>query len=65
LLLAGTRAALAHWPQVAQVRGEVKADNLASVRAFRRAGYHEVAGSGPAGSRTFAWVASPVAASLA
>lgn len=65
LLLAGTRAALAHWPQVAQVRGEVKADNLASVRAFRRAGYHEVAGNGPAGSRTFAWVAAPVAASLA
>jgi UDP-2,4-diacetamido-2,4,6-trideoxy-beta-L-altropyranose hydrolase len=65
LLLAGTRAALAHWPQVAQVRGEVKADNLASVRAFQRAGYHEVTGSGPAGSRTFAWVAAPVAASLA
>jgi RimJ/RimL family protein N-acetyltransferase len=65
LLLAGTRAAVAHWPQVAQVRGEVKADNLASVRAFRRAGYHEVTGSGPAGSRTFVRVAAPVAASLA
>ncbi|NML64899.1 UDP-2,4-diacetamido-2,4,6-trideoxy-beta-L-altropyranose hydrolase [Hymenobacter sp. RP-2-7] len=57
LLLAGTRAALAHWPQLAQVRGEVKVDNLASVRAFGRAGYQQVASSGPAGSRTFAWVA--------
>jgi hypothetical protein len=43
------------------VLGEVKADNVASVRAFRRAGFGEVAGSGPAGSRTFAWVAAPVA----
>lgn len=65
LLLAGTRAVLAHWPQLAQVRGEVKADNLASVRAFRRAGFAEVAGSGPAGSLTFAWVTTPVATSLA
>jgi UDP-2,4-diacetamido-2,4,6-trideoxy-beta-L-altropyranose hydrolase len=61
LLLAGTRAVLAAFPQVAQVLGEVKADNVASVRAFRRAGFSEVASSGPAGSRTFAWVAAPVA----
>ncbi|MGI4833479.1 MAG: UDP-2,4-diacetamido-2,4,6-trideoxy-beta-L-altropyranose hydrolase [Janthinobacterium lividum] len=61
LLLAGTRAALAQWPRVAQVRGEVKADNVASIRAFERAGFAEVAGSGPAGSRTFAWVAAPAA----
>ena len=46
---------------LAQVLGEVKAENLASVRAFRRAGFGEVAGSGPEGSRTFAWVAAPVA----
>jgi UDP-2,4-diacetamido-2,4,6-trideoxy-beta-L-altropyranose hydrolase len=59
LLLAGTRAALAAWPQVAQVLGEVKADNVASVRAFRRAGFGEVAGTGPVGSRTFAWIAAP------
>jgi spore coat polysaccharide biosynthesis predicted glycosyltransferase SpsG/RimJ/RimL family protein N-acetyltransferase len=61
LLLAGTRALLAAFPQVARVLGEVKADNVASVRAFRRAGFGEVAGTGPAGSRTFAWVAAPVA----
>jgi spore coat polysaccharide biosynthesis predicted glycosyltransferase SpsG/RimJ/RimL family protein N-acetyltransferase len=60
LLLAGTRAALAAFPQVARVLGEVKADNVASVRAFWRAGFNEVAGNGPAGSRTFAWVATPV-----
>jgi UDP-2,4-diacetamido-2,4,6-trideoxy-beta-L-altropyranose hydrolase len=61
LLLAGTRAVLAAFPQVARVLGEVKADNVASVRAFRRAGFGEVAGTGPVGSRTFAWVAAPVA----
>jgi UDP-2,4-diacetamido-2,4,6-trideoxy-beta-L-altropyranose hydrolase len=61
LLLAGTRAVLAAFPQVARVLGEVKADNVASVRAFQRAGFGEVAGTGPAGSRTFAWVAAPVA----
>ncbi len=61
LLLAGTRAVLAALPHVARVLGEVKADNVASVRAFRRAGYGEVAGTGPVGSRTFAWVAAPVA----
>jgi RimJ/RimL family protein N-acetyltransferase len=61
LLLAGTRAVLAAFPQVARVLGEVKADNVASVRAFGRAGFREVASSGPAGSRTFAWVAAPVA----
>ena len=61
LLLAGTRAVLTAFPQVARVLGEVKADNVASVRAFRRAGFGEVAGTGPAGSRTFAWVAAPVA----
>ena len=61
LLLAGTRAVLAAFPHVARVLGEVKADNVASVRAFRRAGYGEVAGTGPVGSRTFAWVAAPVA----
>lgn len=61
LLLAGTRAVLAAFPQVARVLGEVKADNVASVRAFRRAGFGEVAGTGPAGSLTFAWVAAPVA----
>jgi UDP-2,4-diacetamido-2,4,6-trideoxy-beta-L-altropyranose hydrolase len=61
LLLAGTRAVLAAFPRVARVLGEVKADNVASVRAFRRAGFGEVAGSGPVGSRTFAWVAAPVA----
>ena len=61
LLLAGTRAVLAAFPEVARVLGEVKADNVASVRAFRRAGFGEVAGSGSAGSRTFAWVAAPVA----
>ena len=61
LLLAGTRAVLAAFPQVVRVLGEVKADNVASVRAFRRAGFVEVAGSGPAGSLTFAWVAAPVA----
>ena len=62
LLLVGTRVALARWPQLAQVRGAVKADNLASVRAFGRAGYQPVAGGGPAGSRTFAWVGAPAAA---
>ena len=61
LLLAGTRAVLAAWPQVGQVLGEVKADNVASVRAFRRVGFGEVVGTGPEGSRTFAWVAAPVA----
>nr|GFD50745.1 hypothetical protein [Tanacetum cinerariifolium] len=61
LLLAGTRAVLAAFPQVARVLGEVKADNVASVRAFQRAGFSEVMGTGPAGSRTFAWVAAPVA----
>jgi UDP-2,4-diacetamido-2,4,6-trideoxy-beta-L-altropyranose hydrolase len=61
LLLAGTRAVLAAFPQVARVLGEVKAENVASVRAFRRAGFGEVAGTGPVGSRTFAWVAAPVA----
>jgi UDP-2,4-diacetamido-2,4,6-trideoxy-beta-L-altropyranose hydrolase len=61
LLLAGTRAVLAAFPQVARILGEVKAENVASVRAFRRAGFAEVAGTGPAGSRTFAWVAAPVA----
>jgi UDP-2,4-diacetamido-2,4,6-trideoxy-beta-L-altropyranose hydrolase len=61
LLLAGTRAVLAAFPHVARVLGEVKATNVASVRAFRRAGFGEVAGTGPAGSRTFAWVAAPVA----
>jgi spore coat polysaccharide biosynthesis predicted glycosyltransferase SpsG/RimJ/RimL family protein N-acetyltransferase len=61
LLLAGTRAVLAAFPQVARVLGEVKADNVASVRAFGRAGFGEVTGSGTAGSRTFAWVAAPVA----
>ena len=59
LLLAGTRAVLTQFPQLREVRGEVKADNVASVRAFRRAGFAEVAGSGPAGSRTFAWIAAP------
>jgi len=61
LLLVGTRALLAAFLRVARVLGEVKADNVASVRAFRRAGFGEVAGTGPAGSRTFAWVAAPVA----
>ena len=63
LLLLGTRAALAHWPAVGRVLGEVKADNVASVRAFRRAGFGEVPGTGPAGSLTFVWVAAPGAAS--
>jgi UDP-2,4-diacetamido-2,4,6-trideoxy-beta-L-altropyranose hydrolase len=57
LLLAGTRAALAYWPQLAEVRGEVKTDNGASVRAFERAGYQEAASTGPAGRRIFVWVA--------
>jgi spore coat polysaccharide biosynthesis predicted glycosyltransferase SpsG/RimJ/RimL family protein N-acetyltransferase len=61
LLLAGTRAVLAAFPQVGRVLGEVKAENVASVRAFRRAGFGEVVGTGSAGSRTFAWVAAPVA----
>ena len=61
LLLAGTRALLAVFPQVGRVVGEVKADNLASVRAFRRAGFTEVPGSGPEGSLTFAWIAAAAA----
>ena len=61
LLVAGTREMLARFPQVREVRGEVKDDNVASVRAFGRAGFSEVASNGPAGSRTFAWIAAPAA----
>jgi len=61
LLLAGTRAVLARFPQVQRVLGEVKASNLASIRAFRRAGYAQAPEAGPAGGRTFVWTAAPVA----
>ena len=61
LLLAGTRAVLAQFPEVRQVIGEVKSDNVASVRAFRRAGYALAAGAGPAGGLTFVWMAAPMA----
>jgi UDP-2,4-diacetamido-2,4,6-trideoxy-beta-L-altropyranose hydrolase len=58
LLLAGTRAALAQFPLVQRVVGEVKADNEASVRAFRRAGYALASEAGPAGGLTFVWTAA-------
>lgn len=61
LLLAGTRAVLAHFPQVRQVVGEVKATNEASVRAFGRAGYARASEAGPAGGLTFVWTAAPAA----
>ncbi len=61
LLLAGTRAVLAQFPQVQRVVGEVKPDNVASVRAFRRAGYALAGEAGPAGGLTFVWTAAPVA----
>jgi UDP-2,4-diacetamido-2,4,6-trideoxy-beta-L-altropyranose hydrolase len=61
LLLAGTRAVLAHFPQVRRVVGEVKATNAASVRAFRRAGYALAGEAGPAGGLTFVWTAAPAA----
>jgi len=61
LLLAGTRAVLAQVPQLTHVLGEVKADNVASVRAFRRAGYTLASEAGPAGSLTFVWTAAPAA----
>jgi UDP-2,4-diacetamido-2,4,6-trideoxy-beta-L-altropyranose hydrolase len=61
LLLAGTRAVLAQFPAVQRVVGEVKPDNVASVRAFRRAGYALASEAGPAGGLTFVWTAAPVA----
>lgn len=61
LLLAGTRAVLAQFPQLTQVLGEVKPTNVASVRAFRRAGYARASGAGPAGGLTFVWTAAPAA----
>jgi UDP-2,4-diacetamido-2,4,6-trideoxy-beta-L-altropyranose hydrolase len=61
LLLAGTRAVLAQFPHLRQVVGEVKADNEASVRAFRRTGYALAAETGPAGGLTFVWTAAPAA----
>jgi UDP-2,4-diacetamido-2,4,6-trideoxy-beta-L-altropyranose hydrolase len=61
LLLAGTRAVLAHFSAVRRVVGEVKAANEASVRAFRRAGYALAGGAGPAGGLTFVWTAAPAA----
>jgi UDP-2,4-diacetamido-2,4,6-trideoxy-beta-L-altropyranose hydrolase len=61
LLLAGTRAVLAQFSQLRQVLGEVKADNVASVRAFRRAGYARAGEAGPAGGLTFVWTAAPAA----
>jgi UDP-2,4-diacetamido-2,4,6-trideoxy-beta-L-altropyranose hydrolase len=61
LLLGGTRAVLAQFPQARQVVGEVKAANEASVRAFRRAGYALAGEAGPAGGLTFVWTAAPAA----
>jgi len=61
LLLAGTRAVLARFSQLRQVLGEVKADNVASMRAFRRAGYAPAGEAGPAGGLTFVWTAAPAA----
>ena len=61
LLLAGTRAVLAQFLHIRQVVGEVKATNVASVRAFRRAGYALAGEAGPAGGLTFVWTAAPVA----
>ena len=58
LLLAGTRAVLARFPQVRRVLGTAKATNEASVRAFWRAGYEQVGEAGPAGSLTFVWTAA-------
>jgi len=58
LLLAGTRAVLAQFPEVGRIIGEVKATNEASVRAFRRAGYAQAAEAGPAGGLTFVWIAA-------
>lgn len=61
LLLAGTRAILGQFPGVQRVVGEVKPANVASVRAFWRAGYALASGAGPAGGLTFVWMAAPAA----
>ncbi|WP_410505051.1 hypothetical protein [Hymenobacter sp. BRD67] len=52
---------LAQFPRVRRVLGEVKADNEASVRAFRRAGFAQTEAAGPAGGLTFVWIAAPAA----
>ncbi|RSK24743.1 UDP-2,4-diacetamido-2,4,6-trideoxy-beta-L-altropyranose hydrolase [Hymenobacter metallilatus] len=58
LLLAGTRRVLEHFPRVRRVLGQVQQVNVASVKAFERAGYQvsEVAPAAPE-SVTFVWLA--------
>ena len=63
LLRAGTEAVTTHFAGLRRLRGHVRADNLASVRAFERAGFWEELASGapdrrdgPAGSLTFVWI---------
>ena len=58
LLLAGTAAVQKQYPQVRRVRGQVQATNLASGRAFERAGFSRetTAADAPVGSLTFEWI---------
>jgi UDP-2,4-diacetamido-2,4,6-trideoxy-beta-L-altropyranose hydrolase len=58
LLLAGAEAVQHRFSNLRQIRGQVQASNLASVRAFERAGFslQASAANAPAGSLTFVWI---------
>ncbi|WP_324671004.1 UDP-2,4-diacetamido-2,4,6-trideoxy-beta-L-altropyranose hydrolase [Hymenobacter sp. GOD-10R] len=62
LLAAGTWQLLQQFPAVRQVVGHVQATNLASIRAFERAGFQELSFSetANANSRTFYWLSSGI-----
>ncbi|HEX8429346.1 UDP-2,4-diacetamido-2,4,6-trideoxy-beta-L-altropyranose hydrolase [Hymenobacter sp.] len=57
LLLAGTRQITQKFPAVRQVLGHVQPENLASCKAFARAGYRKLTPSNP-DSVTYAWEAA-------
>lgn len=55
LLLAGTRRVEEHFPAVRRVVGHVQEANVASVRAFERAGYELLPATSADGALTFIW----------
>ena len=59
LLLAGTEAVQQRFPRVRRVQGQVRAANLASGRAFERAGFERAAleADAPAEGLNFVWIA--------
>jgi UDP-2,4-diacetamido-2,4,6-trideoxy-beta-L-altropyranose hydrolase len=63
LLLAGTRRATAAFPAVRQVVGHVQPANVASVKAFERAGFRQVLSNRhddqPTTALTFCWLTDP------